>query len=306
VLGFGAMQFAARSVAEALGIRYVYAHYSPTALPSPYHAPVALPGWPQDETDDNRQRWAADAQHWNDTCGASINAHRAEAGLPPVDDVRGHMVTEQPWLAADPLLAPWPEPDDPHVVQTGAWVEQDERPLSAELEAFLTAGEPPVYFGLGSTRLPGEDFGRVVVTAARALGRRAIVSRGWSDLSLADDGPDCIVIGEANLQALFRRVAAVVHHGGSGTTTVTARAGAPQVVIPQRYDQFYWAQRVDHLGIGVAHRSGMPTVDSLATALTHALAPEVAARAHTVAGKVRDDGAQAAAQRLTAPLQGPS
>ena len=80
-----------------------------------------------------------------------------------------------------------------------------------------------------------------MIQAARALGRRAIVSRGWADLSLVDDEPDCLAIGEVNLQALFTRVAAVVHHGGAGTTTAAALAGAPQVVIPQHYDQHYWA-----------------------------------------------------------------
>ena len=92
------------------------------------------------------------------------------------------------------------------------------RPLSPELEAFLDAGEPPVYFGFGSIHAPPE-LSQVTIESARALGRRAIVSRGWADLSLVDNEPDCLAIGEVNLQALFRRVAAVVHHGGAGTTT---------------------------------------------------------------------------------------
>src|SRR5690606_34821103 len=96
---------------------------------------------------------------------------------------------------------------------------------SAELEAFLDGGEPPVYFGFGSMRAP-EGLSRVMIESARALGRRAIVSRGWADLSLLDDQPDCLLVGEVNQQALFERVSAVVHHGGAGTTTVAARVGA--------------------------------------------------------------------------------
>ena len=119
-----------------------------------------------------------------------------------------------------------------------------------------------------------------MIQSARALGRRAIVSRGWADLSLVDDEPDCLAIGEVNQQALFTRVAAVVHHGGAGTTTAAARAGAPQVVIPQIYDQHYWAQRIHHLGIGTAHAPGAPTTDSLTSALEHTLQPDVAARAN--------------------------
>jgi hypothetical protein len=59
---------------------------------------------------------------------------------------------------------------------------------SLELAAFLDAGEPPVYFDFGSNRAP-EDLSRVMIKSARALGRRAIVSRGWADLSLVDDEP---------------------------------------------------------------------------------------------------------------------
>jgi vancomycin aglycone glucosyltransferase len=106
-------------------------------------------------------------------------------------------------------------------------------------------------------------------------------------------------IGEVNQQALFKRVAAVVHHGGAGTTTAAARAGAPQVVIPQHFDQHYWAQRIHDLRIGTAHPPVVPTTDSLAAALSHALHPDVAPRARSIADAVRTDGAKAAAHRLT-------
>ena len=157
---------------------------------------------------------------------------------------------------------------------------------------------PPVYFGFGSMRAP-RDLSKVMVQSARALGRRAIVSRGWADLSLVDNEPDCLAIGEVNQQALFKRVAAVVHHGGAGTTTAAAMAGAPQVVVPQMYDQHYWAQRVDDLGIGTAHAAGTPAIGSLTSALERTLRPEMVVRAQSFAGKVRHDGAHEAAQRLT-------
>jgi vancomycin aglycone glucosyltransferase len=139
-----------------------------------------------------------------------------------------------------------------------------------------------------------------MIQTARALGRRAIVSRGWAELSLVDDAPDCLAIGEVNQQALFQRVAAVVHHGGAGTTTAAARAGAPQVIIPQHYDQHYFAQRIHHLGIGAAHAPTPPTTDSLASVLEPTLQPDVAARARSIATAVRIDGARAAAERLMA------
>jgi vancomycin aglycone glucosyltransferase len=306
IVGATALQIAAPSVAEQLGIPYIFAAYCPTVLPSPHHPPpvLALLGdTPAPAMDDYRELWVQDAQRWNDGWGPLLNSYRASLGLAPVPDVRGHTFTGRPWLAADPTLGPWPDPADPAVFQTGAWILPDDRPLSPELEAFLDAGEPPVYFGFGSTRAP-EDLSQVMIRSARALGRRAIVSRGWADLSLLDDEPGCLAIDEVNQQALFQRVAAVVHHGGAGTTTAAARAGAPQVVVPQHYDQHYWAQRVQHLGIGTAHALGTPTTDSLASALERTLDPEVTARARSVATAVRSDGARIAAQYLiTAALQ---
>ena len=84
---------------------------------------------------------------------------------------------------------------------------------------------------------------------------------------------DSFAVGEVNQQALFGRVAAVVHHGGAGTTTTATRAGAPQVVVPQMADQPYFAGRVADLGIGAAHDGPTPTFESLSAALRTALTP---------------------------------
>ena len=216
-----------------------------------------------------------------------------------MDNVRDHVFTDQPWLAADPTLAPWQDLTDLDIVQTGAWILPDQRPLPAELEAFLDAGEPPVYVGFGSMAMRGApDLGRVAAEAARAHHRRVILSRGWADLAAADDRDDGFVVGEVNHQALFRRVAAVVHHGGAGTTTTAALAGTPQVVVPQIVDQPHWARRVAELGIGAAHDGPVPTVESLASSLGTALAPATRRRAIAVAARVRTDGAMVAARRL--------
>jgi vancomycin aglycone glucosyltransferase len=300
IVGATALQIAAPSVAEKLGIPYVFAAYCPAVLPSPRHAPpvLAMVGdKPAPAMADYSDLWAQDARRWNDMWGDALNSQRTLASLAPVSDVRGYILTDQPWLAADPILAPWPDPTDQSVFQTGAWILPDERPLSPELETFLNSGEPPIYFGFGSTRAP-QDLSQMMLTSARALGRRVIVSRGWADLSLVENEPDCLDVGENNLRALFKRVAAVVHHGGAGTTTLAALGGAPQVVIPQHYDQHYWAQRVHHLGIGIAHAPVAPTTDSLTSALQHILQPDVTARAQSIATTMRSDGAWVAAQRL--------
>lgn len=128
--------------------------------------------------------------------------------------------------------------------------------------------------------------------------------RGWADVALADDSGDCIAIDDVNHHALFPRVAAVVHHGGAGTTAAAARSGTPQVIVPQMYDQPYWATRVVDLGIGAAHPRGAPALDALTTALRSALAPEVATHARAIGAQVRTDGAARAAERLVSGLFG--
>jgi vancomycin aglycone glucosyltransferase len=143
-----------------------------------------------------------------------------------------------------------------------------------------------------------KDIARVSIEAIRAQGRRALLARGWADLALIDDRDDCFAVGEVNQQALFGRVAAVVHHGGAGTTTTAARAGAPQVVVPQAADQPYWAGRVADLGIGTAHAGPVPTTESLSAALKTTLTPETRARASALAGTIRTDGATVAATLL--------
>ncbi|MFE2283455.1 glycosyltransferase [Streptomyces sp. NPDC059443] len=299
---------AARSVADKLGIPYVFVSYFPTYLPSPHHPPLVWPGRQvPPEVTDNQVLWDLNAENMNELFGGGINSLRASIGLPPVDDVRDHVFTDRPWLAADPVLGPWPEleqeqepePAGSGVVQTGAWIKPDERPLPAELEAFLEAGAPPVYVGFGSMPVrDAQEVAAAAVGAVRAQGHRVLVSRGWADLALADDRDDCLAVGEVNQQALFGRVAAVVHHGGAGTTTTAARAGAPQVIVPQLADQPYWADRVASLGIGAAHEGPNPTFESLSAALKSALTPEIHARAAAVAGTIRTDGTTVAAKLL--------
>jgi vancomycin aglycone glucosyltransferase len=288
----------ARSVAEKLGVRSVHVSYCPIVLPSAHHRPTPLPGRPlAPDVTDNGLLWERNAQDYDALFGEPLNRHRIANGLPPVDHVRDYLLGDRPWLAADPVLAPWPGPADAGVVQTGAWILPDERPLPPDLEAFLDAGPPPVYVGFGSMRAP-QDIARVAIEAIRAHGRRALVGRGWAGLAPADDGNDCFAVGEVNQQALFGRVAAVVHHGGAGTTTTASRAGAPQVVLPQWADQPYWAGRVADLGIGVAHDVHAPTTESLSAALAAALTPRTADRAKAVAGTIRTDGARVAADLL--------
>lgn len=291
---------AARCVAEARGLPWIFSTYCPIWLPSHHHRPHPMPGHPVPEDEpDNRVLWDADIRTKNAIFGDAINALRARIGLDRLDNVRDPVFTDRPWLACDPVLGPWRPTDLCEAVQSGAWILPDDRPLPAGLDAFLSAGPPPVYVGFGSMPLHAfPDAARIAIEAVRNRGRRIVLAHGWAGLALIDDADDCFAVGEVNQQTLFGRVAAVVHHGGAGTTTAAARAGAPQVVIPQIGDQPYWAERVAALGLGAAHAGPIPTVESLGAALEAALTDETALRATALAGSVRADGAAVAARRL--------
>ena len=300
VLATGLMPAGVRDVADKLGIRYVLAAFHVLGFPSDTRPPSRRPGKAsaEDETD-LEVLWREDAERVDALYAAPTNAGRARLGLPPIENIRDHVHGDGPvLLAADPLLGPWTGTTRKDLVQTGAWFLPDDRPLPDDLADFLDAGEPPVYVGFGSLGMHSTpDLGRIAVEAVRAQGRRVVLSRGWAGLT-ADDADDCFVIGESNHKALFSRVAAVVHHGGAGTTSTAALIGAPQVVVPQYADQPSWAARVADLGIGVAHPGPVPTVESLSAALAQALAPETAARAKEVSGQISREGTTVAAKYL--------
>jgi vancomycin aglycone glucosyltransferase len=297
----GLGQIAARSVAEAAGIRYVHVTYAAVNLPSPHHAPPPRPGWPEPPAAGNEALWERDARLVTGQFGEALDRHRAALGLPPVDNVRDHVLTDRPWLAADSALGPWPTaPGGLQVTQTGPWMLPDDRPLPPDLVSFLRAGAPPVYVGFGSLR-PAEGIGGKVIEAVRARGHRVLVSRGWADLEPLDDGADCFALGEVSHQSLFPEVAAVVHHGGAGTTQTAARAGVPQLVVPLPLsDNRYWAGRVADLGLGATLDGPTATADSLYAAFGTVLDPATRARAKSLADVMRTDGADTAARLLLA------
>lgn len=297
---------AAQLVAESRGIYFASVHFCPQYLPSPDIPPVAFPGWPHPEgVTDNESLWAFNVQVMNSLFGGAVNKHRVRIGFDPVENVRDHAFTRRPWLASDPVLGPWRPSGLCEGVQTGAWTLSDSRPLPADLMTFLDDGDAPVYCGFGSMGMqaaPGAA--RAAIEAIRAHGRRTIVARGLAGLDLIDDRDDCFVIGEINQQELFPKVAAVIHHGGAGTTVRAAQAGTPQLIVPQVADQPYWASQVARLGIGAAHEGPVPSFASLAAALDTVLAPSTGARAKALAPKIRADGAMTAAKMLVADARG--
>ncbi len=150
-----------------------------------------------------------------------------------------------------------PRPDDwkpwHHIV--GYWfldAPQHWQP-PADLVDFLAAGPPPVYVGFGSM-VNGQNAQVVTDIVLKALarsGQRAVLAPGWGGLT-ADipTSDDIFVLGDTPHSWLFPQMAAVIHHGGAGTTAAGLRAGLPSVIIPHIADQFFWGQRVAALGLG--------------------------------------------------------
>ena len=134
---------------------------------------------------------------------------------------------------------------------------------------FLDNGESPLYIGFGSmTSSKPEEIANLVIAALARTGQRGILQSGWGGLSKADLPETVLMVDSIPHSWLFPRVAAVVHHGGAGTTAAGLRAGVPSIVIPFFGDQPFWGQRVADLGVGTTPipRKQL-TVESLAKAI---------------------------------------
>ena len=168
-------------------------------------------------------------------------------------------------------VAPVPTDWLDSAVATGYWFleRQEAWQPPRELQNFLDAGEPPVYVGFGSMagRNP-QRLTQIVIAALQKAKVRGIIATGWGGLAV-NDLPDTILqIDNAPHDWLFTRMAAVVHHGGAGTTAAGLRAGCPTIICPFFGDQPFWGQRVQALGVG---SKPIPqkklTVEKLATAI---------------------------------------
>lgn len=198
-----------------------------------------------------------------------------------------------------------PRPADwtaPHIHVTGyLFLDAPEtyRPPPALVD-FLAAGEPPVCVTFGS--MVNREAARIdaVVRAALArTGRRGIVLTGWGGSQPAEPDADLFTLDAAPHDWLFPRCAAVIHHGGAGTTAAGLRAGIPNIVVPHAADQPFWAGRVAAIGAGPAPLDlKRLSVDSVSAALVQASAPEMRARAQEVGRLIRAEDGVGAAVRV--------
>ncbi|QFG69984.1 glycosyltransferase [Ornithinimicrobium pratense] len=163
--------------------------------------------------------------------------------------------------------------------------------LPAPVADFLDAGAAPVYVGLGSHTVPTvREAMRHTVDAALGLGHRAVVQRGSGLEEEAGYDDRVLFVGDAPHELLFARTAAVVHHGGAGTTAQALRASRPQVLMPFTMDQPFFARRVHEIGVGSRPvPTSEATPDRLRAALETALDPAVADRAAEVGFLVRQE-----------------
>ncbi len=201
---------------------------------------------------------------------------KASLGLGPVRDeltMRGRPVLRI--YGYSPAVVPTPPDWDRSSVATGYWF-LDQPGIWAPSEAlrtFLNAGPPPVYIGFGS--MPTQDATRttgLVLEALKQAGQRGVLATGRGGLA-ASVMPDYVhLLDEVPHDWLFPQMAAVVHHGGAGTTAAGLRAGRPTVICPFFGDQPFWGRRIATLGAGpepIPQRR--LTVEALATAIAAAV-----------------------------------
>jgi sterol 3beta-glucosyltransferase len=166
------------------------------------------------------------------------------------------------------------------------------------LERFLAAGPPPVYVGFGSMPLADTDrMAAQVVGGLRAAGVRGLLAGALGEALIPAD--DMLAVRDVPHEWLFSRVAAVVHHGGAGTTGAGLRAGRPTVIVPQAVDQPFWAREVHARG---ASPRPVHDLDRLGAAVTEALRPPIAGRAADLGRALRrEHGVAVAAAQLGLP-----
>jgi len=206
--------------------------------------------------------------------------------------------------AYSPAILPAPSDWSPRSIITGYWFLDPPAAWAppAPLVRFLEAGPPPVYVGFGS--MQGTRSTQIAREAVRALskaGLRGVVS--VPDGVLDPDGIPASLfrVGDVPHSWLFPRMAAVVHHGGAGTTGAALRAGRPSLIIPLTADQAFWARRVHRLGASPPPlaRARLKT-DNLAEAIRAAVEdPSIEASAREVGRRIAgEDGAGRAVEEI--------
>lgn len=242
------------------------------------------------------------------TMREEVNRWRQEIGLPklpllgfPFDKIQGEPV---PYLYAfSPQVIPQPTDWPSHSHITGYWFLDGETQWTPPpiLEAFIHSDDPPVYVGFGSLiDSSTEGLSQMIVDAARMAGKRLLLLSGWAGLERQTLSDDVLVIESAPHDWLFPKMAAVVHHGGAGTTAAGLRAGVPSVIVPFFGDQPFWAKQVQKIGAGVSpFAASKLNSEQLADAIRQATEnPQIAERAADIGQQIRQEDGIGRAVRM--------
>jgi UDP:flavonoid glycosyltransferase YjiC (YdhE family) len=243
------LAFGARAAEAKLGVRTATVVLSPAILRSAHEPPV-LPGVPNSSSLPGWYKrgvwWAADRLIIDPAIAAPVNAFRAELGLAPLE-----RVFQDGWRSPHLFLGLFPEwfaprqPDWPQNFRHTGFPLHDEGELPAELARFLDAGDPPIVITAGTGNRHGQKLFAIALEAAGRLRRRAIALTPFAD----QVPPGAVRFDWAPLGKLLPRAAALVHHGGIGTSAAGLAAGVPQVVFAFSHDQPDNAARLERLGV---------------------------------------------------------
>ncbi|XP_073389856.1 sterol 3-beta-glucosyltransferase UGT80A2 isoform X2 [Physcomitrium patens] len=167
-----------------------------------------------------------------------------------------------------------------------------------DLVKWLDAGPPPIYIGFGSLPVADpEGMTKIIIEALEKTAQRGIIGRGWGGIGNLPEVPDNVyLLSDCPHDWLFPRCAAVVHHGGAGTTAAGLRAACPTTIVPFFGDQPFWGERVQQKGVGPAH---IPVkhfdLEKLVSAIEFMLDPTVKQAALTLANSMKgEDGIKGA------------
>ena len=201
----------------------------------------------------------------------TADALRKKEGLSPLNSLQDdlYLTKKLTLIAAAPALCPR-RPDWNGNIQISGFfnppIPNKDWQMPADLGAFLTAGEPPVYFTFGSyTSFDMQGSTNLFFEAAKKAGIRAIVQSDWQSLSGLKEAPNIYKVRSIPHEHVFPHCAMIVHHGGAGTTHTSLKAGRPSLVVAHGLDQRYWGRKLQQIGAAgkVLHRRTV-TADSLA------------------------------------------
>ena len=245
--------FAAHIAHEKLGFPFITVHLQPAALRSVYEFPM-LPGWIPAFAKHALFN-LIDALVLDKLFAPKINDLRQKLGLPAVKKIFDRwMHSPQRNLCLFPDWFAQPQPDWPAQTKLTGFVYHDKRGdhenLPRALEDFLKAGSAPIVFTPGTAMKHADQFFLECIEACRLLGRRGILLTQHREQLPRELPADVRHFDYLAFSEVLPRCAALVHHGGIGTTAQAIAAGIPQVIRPLAHDQPDNAARVEKLGIG--------------------------------------------------------